>query len=250
VDEDYDVELGTAAQILHRDGATQAASLLLEAQLLDYTLLDIAFNMRHMDEPNAYMVAAVLEVPAALADRFTPEITDQIRGALAEVAFRERRLVEEVRIVPALAEANWRERMEAALGLSPTNQAALGPPVPDRFPKVDRMRFRDAAEVRLYEGLKRSQEAADPQFTIVPNAAVRVPGRTWEVDFLILLGGRAGVIEVDGATHSRKWSSDRSRDRVLEDAGVAYIDRIDAEDTKDPLLVDQFIQRFLRKLHA
>jgi very-short-patch-repair endonuclease len=58
------------------------------------------------------------------------------------------------------------------------------------------------------------------------------------------------VIEVDGASHYRKYSSDRSRDRLLEDCGVCYVDRIDAVDTADPKEVEAFVRRFLDKLAA
>jgi very-short-patch-repair endonuclease len=101
--------------------------------------------------------------------------------------------------------------------------------------------------VNVYAGLKRAW--ADPgPFSVVPNTLIALPGHTWEVDFLIGYRGRVGVIEVDGPTHRRKWASDRSRDRLLEDAGIAYIDRIAVEDTDDEAQVDQFVGRFVRRL--
>lgn len=101
----------------------------------------------------------------------------------------------------------------------------------------------------MYRSLKRAQAQLPPgeTLTIVPGPAVRIPAHTWEPDFLVIYKGRAGIIEVDGRTHVKKWSSDRSRDRLFEDAGVAYVDHIDAADTEGPG-VDQFVERFLRKL--
>ncbi len=65
---------------------------------------------------------------------------------------------------------------------------------------------------------------------------------TWEPDFLVIYKGRAGIIEVDGRTHVKKWLSDGSRDCLFEDAGVAYVDHIDAADIGGPE-VDQFLRR-------
>jgi hypothetical protein len=115
---------------------------------------------------------------------------------------------------------------------------------------LDGHRFRHPSEIVVYRALRRAQ-ADLPQFRsigIIPSARLCVRGRRFEVDFLVMYQGRCGVIEVDGSSHNRKWSSDRSRDRLLEDSGVYYVDRIDAVDTTEPMEVETFVRRFLDKL--
>ncbi len=90
-----------------------------------------------------------------------------------------------------------------------------------------------------------------PEFdsiAISPLAMLRVRGRSFEVDFLVTHQGRCGVIEVDGTVHRGKWADDRSRDRLLEDAGIAYIDRIDVSDVHQPTELATFVRRFLGRL--
>jgi hypothetical protein len=113
-------------------------------------------------------------------------------------------------------------------------------------------RFGDPSEKPVYDELRRAQETL-PQFrsiAIAANATLCIRGRIVVVDFLVTYRGRCGVIEVDGASHCRKWSSDRSRDRLLEDCGVCYVDRIDAVDTTQPKEVEALVRRFLDKLAA
>ena len=75
-----------------------------------------------------------------------------------------------------------------------------------------------------------------------------MPGRTWEPDFLVVYGGRCGIIEVDGYSHQNRWVADKSHDAIYEDSGIAYIARVPAEDTDDPAVVDDHIQRFLKRV--
>jgi len=62
----------------------------------------------------------------------------------------------------------------------------------------------------------------------------------------------AGVVdtnlEVDGATHAARAAADRSRDRRLEDAGIADVDHLDAESASDPAEAAQFVDRFVERL--
>ena len=83
---------------------------------------------------------------------------------------------------------------------------------------------------------------------LVARAVVRVPGRTLHPDLLVLHKNRAGVIEVDGATHFGRAAADRSRDRLLEDAGVDYVDHLDAESASDPRECAVFVERFVERL--
>lgn len=84
--------------------------------------------------------------------------------------------------------------------------------------------------------------------SITPNPALYVAGRTWEPDFLVTFRGRVGIIEVDGASHAGRAASDKSRDRIFEDAGVAYVERLYAEDITDEDTAYEYVARFLRKL--
>lgn len=122
--------------------------------------------------------------------------------------------------------------------------------VPQLAIAADRLRFRTVEEKFLYLAL-RDLQARMPEFdslTIAPLCKIRVPGRTWEVDFMVTYRGKCGVIEVDGAVHRGKWADDRSRDRLLEDAGIAYVDRIDVRDVAERAELDVFIRRFLARL--
>jgi very-short-patch-repair endonuclease len=56
------------------------------------------------------------------------------------------------------------------------------------------------------------------------------------------------VIEVDGPGHRGKWANDRSRDQLLEDAGIAYVLRIAVEDTENPMALNALIDRLLGRL--
>jgi hypothetical protein len=134
------------------------------------------------------------------------------------------------------------------------NSAPAGPkrPTGGQSPAfiIDRLAFQTGEERTVYLALRDAQ-AHMPEFesiTIAPRCSIRVPGHTWEVDFLVTHKGRCGVIEVDGASHVGKWIADRSRDRLLLDAGIAYVDRIDAVDVNDPAELKTFVRRFLHRL--
>jgi hypothetical protein len=122
--------------------------------------------------------------------------------------------------------------------------------LPDRFPVRDSMRFRDKAEVVLYEALKEKQHSlpVTDTISIIPNASVRVLGHTWEPDFIVVYRGRTGVIEVDGGSHRKKYASDKSRDQILEDCGISWVERIDVADAENPAECKTFVDRFLKRL--
>jgi hypothetical protein len=69
-----------------------------------------------------------------------------------------------------------------------------------------------------------------------------------EVDFYVIQKGRCAAIEVDGSSHYQKWSSDRSKDQALEDAGAMFVSRIDAADVEVPERVRPFLARFFLRL--
>jgi hypothetical protein len=234
--EDY---LGIAAQLLAEDGATQAVAL----------ILDITnFRLDWFSSWEQYR--AVAEVETWLIDRFTEEVRESILWALREAARDEDFFIFSLDIRrPLPSPDGWRQRVTLdQQGPAVTNQVRLVP-IGGAVYQADGLRFRSRAEMNVFDALKRAWTNHGP-FSVVPNTLMALPGHTWEVDFLVGHRGRVGVIEVDGPHHKHKWASDRSRDRLLEDAGIAYIDRIDAEDTGDPSQVDQFVGRFLQKLSA
>jgi hypothetical protein len=236
--------LGAAAQMLLEDGHQKAAALLLDVKELTF------------DDSDGWMdnslrsATADLSVDPWVMRRFDDETKEQIRDTLDKVALSRGLYVFGVCVIPAPAPPGWRDQLQKVLA-SPTarNQVTLAP-LPPAHPHEDGLAFRDAAELQVYKALKARQDQmpkADT-FTIVPNCGARVQHRTIEPDFLVIYRGRCAGIEVDGASHSRKWASDRSREYSLEDSGLAFVRRIDAADTSKPQELQAFIDSVLRKL--
>lgn len=235
-------DLSIAAQLLTQEGASTAAALLLDIERASYV-----WDFEH--------AIAVLEVPHWQVSRFSPEICEQIRRALDESMRYMGSDVRGVDVVRTLPEAreDWREDVERQLGFGEgaTNQARLG--APPRNPLVEEgLTFRSLAELQTYKALREIQDHTPPHegMLIAPNTAVRVAGHTWEVDFLVTCGGRCGVLDVDGPSHRGRWAADRSRDKILEDAGIAYVDRLPAETVDDPEQLHLALERFLARVRS
>ena len=79
------------------------------------------------------------------------------------------------------------------------------------------MSFDRAEEIAPYRVLARVQaELRGGQSVLFSgNPLVRVPGHTWKPDLLVVHRGRAGIIDVDGASHYARLCADRSRDLSL-----------------------------------
>jgi very-short-patch-repair endonuclease len=251
---DYDDDwtttyLGAAAELCRQFGSSREAALLLDVRGIEFLYQTMGFNVDHPDQ-NVEMCAAVLICEPWIMDRFDQDASNRIMDALNQIAHSNSRHITELNLVPAPADADWRDRLENELRASPNNQATRVPA--SNFEIADAMQFRDRSEVAVYQGLKRAQErrakAGEETLMIVPNASARVRERTWEPDFIVTYRGRSGIIEVDGATHRGKWAIDRSRDRVFEDSGAALVDHIDASFTNDPKEIDAFVERFLKRL--
>jgi hypothetical protein len=84
--------------------------------------------------------------------------------------------------------------------------------------------------------------------SIDSNPRLRVPGLTFKPDLSVMYRGRAGVIAIDGGSHDGRYCADRSRDRLLEDAGIAFVDRLSAEDANVASESETFVNRFLGRL--
>lgn len=238
--------LAAATELLAARGDTQAASLMVDVLGIRYSFIDRA--IADGNDSISVMRAAILVEPP-LVDRFAPDVTERIRDALTDASWSDRIAIKVVDVVPVATEGDWRERVERTLGLGPSNQAAILPPRGD-LRRADRLTFASEPELRVYEALRARQAALPPRETIMiaPNAGVRVPGTTISPDFIVTYRGRCGVIEVDGPGHRGKWSSDRSRDQLLEDAGVAYVLRVTVEETGDDTALEALIDRLLGRL--
>lgn len=249
----YDYHVGTAAELLAMRGDGMAAALLLDVKDLGLTTIENAWLVWEMEWWNNvttdYIETAVLQVDPASMDRFTDEIRERVLGALNEALILDGRRVERLIVAPAPADEGWRQRLEKRLGHGPTNQARLRP-IPEHCPKEDGLYFRSAAELDVYRALKRAlaNREQGESIAIAPNAAIRVRETTWEIDFLVTFKGRAGVIEVDGPYHRGRRAPDRDRERILEDSGVYFVERITVEDTNEPNKLDAIVWRFLQRL--
>ena len=238
--------LAAATELLAARGDTQAASLLVDVVAVRYAYVDRAI----VDGNDSItIVRAALLVEPPLVDRFTTDVLDRIRDALSEATWSDQMAVKSVDIVPVAAEGDWRERVERTLGVGPTNQAGILPFRESRL-QADRLVFGSQPELKVYEALCARQAELPPSETILiaPNAGVRVHGSTIMPDFLVTYRGRCGVIEVDGPGHRGKWASDRSRDQLLEDAGIAYVLRVTVEETDDPATLRLLVDRLLGRL--
>jgi hypothetical protein len=241
----WDADLSVAAQLLLDDPselAKTAAALLLDVEAFEY-----GWDFEH--------ATAALSVPHWQVSRFTDEICELIRASLDETMFGTENDCRRVIVRRTLPEPDggWRGRVAERLGLDgvdkPTNQGRLSHV--STTVEEDGLRFRSHSELRAYRMLKHLQESAPSgaSMTIAPNAAVRIRDHTWELDFMVTYARRSGVIEIDGpAGHRNRRAADRSRDKLLEDSGFTYVDRIPAEDTDDPEKLKAALQRFLNRL--
>lgn len=239
--------LAAATELLASRGEAQAASLLVDVLGLNFAHVTYAYK----GDDTANLVRAALLVEPSIVDRYTPEVIELVRGALTDAAWGDRVAVQDVDVVPVVAEGDWRERVEKTLGLGPSNQAGILPPREKR-PRADRLDFASDAELAVYLALRDRQDGlpANDTILIAPNAGVRVKGSTISPDFLVTYRGRVGAIEVDGPSHRGKWANDRSRDQLLEDGGVAYVLRVTVEETADPDALARLVDRLLGRLAA
>lgn len=103
-------------------------------------------------------------------------------------------------------------------------------------------------ELVLYDALRRRQDYSHPLngFTIQPQPWVVLrKGRHVRPDFIVTM--RSGIaIEIDGSTHNGRYAIDASRDELLHDHGLQVL-RICIEDTTDPVLVEDWVDRILAR---
>lgn len=235
--------LGYAAVLLLQRGDREAVEL----------LLDVENAVVERDPDTGYDSDLWLEVAPEHRARFTEDVVDKLRQVCVEVADRRGLGVGWVDVREVLPDVGpqWREQVREQLtGKRPTNQGRRVRTSPPRYVE-DRLAFTNAGELTVYRALKQIQEKDLPRedtIGIYPLAGGRVPGHTWEPDVLVTYKGRAGVLEVDGPHHNGRKALDNTRDHLLRDAGIAFVDRVPVEALSNPTELTAVLRRFLRRL--
>ncbi|KOU79847.1 hypothetical protein ADK61_10605 [Streptomyces sp. XY66] len=228
--------------LLARRGDATTAQLLLQ---VDRWKLDWDEEGREKD--------LVLEVDPANTSHFTNDLLEKLRKLCQEISGRFGLGVNwvEVRETLPVVGPGWRELVQREIsGERPTNQARRLQPAPRRWLE-DNLAFTNEGEQRVYRLLKYRQEKvlpAEETISIFPLPNGRIAGRTWEPDFLVAYKGRAGILEIDGPHHNARRALDVTRDHLMRDSGIAYIDRVPVEALEDRSELERVIDRFLRRL--
>jgi hypothetical protein len=238
-----DSAVGHTVTLLLQRGERATAEL-----ILDVEKVAIEFD-REYEEWEIWFEVAPEHFP-----RYTAELVDGFREACKEICQRLRYYDFSVNVRETLPDVGpqWREQLREQLASKrrPTNQGRRVRTGPPRFGE-DWLAFTNEGEQTVYRALKKIQEndlPAESTIGIYPLAGGRVPGRTWEPDFLVTYKGRAGVLEVDGPHHNARRAMDTTRDHLLRDAGVAFVDRVPVEAVTDPTELNSVLRRFLRRL--
>ncbi len=81
---------------------------------------------------------------------------------------------------------------------------------------------------------------------VQPDVRLR-DGRTMRPDFVITLRSTLAV-EIDGSSHRGRYCTDRTKDQLLLDHNTPVL-RIPVEDLENPVLVDDWIDRIVTRVH-
>jgi hypothetical protein len=235
--------IALAAVVLLRRGNEEVARLLLDVVKVS---VDSDWNTHETD--------LWLEVEREHLDQFTEDSVAQIREVCVEVSARRGYGIDWVSVREVLPDVGpqWRDQVKQHLGggKRPTNHARQMRSSFVRFTE-DWLSFTNPGELTVYRELKRIQETnLPPEDTIgiYPLAGGRVLHRTWEPDVLITYKGRAGILEIDGPNHNRRRALDQTRDHLLYDTGIAFVDRVPVESLCNSAELNQILHRFLRRL--
>ncbi|MER8027787.1 hypothetical protein ABTZ78_02245 [Streptomyces bauhiniae] len=238
--------LGTTAILLHQEGDAKASEL--AAMLAELVTLDLEYSETDwgVDFYDAY-----LEVEPHLVPQFTQESLDRIEGEMRAATRKDKFEIKGLFVRPILPNVGlgWRKQLKVAGGPRPTNQARRVRIEP-QHPVEDGLHFTNEWEHGVYQVLKEHQAKLPDNDTIgiAPLGALRVRKHTFEPDFLITYRGRVGAIEIDGPHHKGRRSDDHSRERLLRNAGIRQIDRIDVRDVSSKQDVEKFVVDFLKHL--
>ncbi len=237
--------IGATAILLHQRGDAEAARL-----LADVTSFQLVLWNSNSWGHSEYMADFYLE--PHMTSQFSEALARLIVDAMNEIV-RDGITVVEARVRPIVPKvsADWRQQLKASTGPEQSNQARRVRLEPSH-PMEDGLHFTNEWEHRVYQVLLQRQADLPDNETlgIVPLPGMRVRGHTYEPDFLVTYRGRAGVIEIDGPHHRGRRSDDAGRERLLRNAGVKHIDRIDVSDTTQRAEVEKFILDFLKHLAA
>ena len=236
--------LGAAAILLHRQGDNGTAELAADVTSAHLLLWDTDFGV--------HTYKAVLEVEPHMLSGFTEDALERIVGAMRAATARDLNVtVGYIEVLPTIPEvsADWRKQLRTAAGPQPSNQARRVRLEPEH-PIEDGLHFTNKWELGVYRVLKDRQLALPDNDTIgiMPLGAMRVRNHTYEPDLLVTYRSRAGVIEIDGPHHKGRASDDKSRERLLRNAGIYYIDRLDVRDSTQRAEVEKFVTDFLKRL--
>ncbi|MDQ0746897.1 hypothetical protein QF034_001128 [Streptomyces africanus] len=241
-----DKVLGGSAFLLHEQGDVEVAGLAAEAELEE---------LIPWSQSSDYELGfkAVLRVEPHLFAHYTEEALNKIAAAM-RVTMSHGETIDEIEARPSTAQVSvdWRKQFKAANGPAPNNQARRIRMEP-QHPIEDGLHFTNEWERRVYMVLKERQAALSDNDTIgiLPLPRMKVlKSIPVEPDFLITYRGRVGIIEVDGHYHRgpRSRSDDHSRERLIRNAGVRQIDRIDVRDSTSKEEVEKFVIDFLKHL--
>lgn len=230
-----------AAAVLVQRGQQDAARLLIDV-----------VSVTRESEWNSDGDNVWIEVAPEHRAQFTDEVMDKIREVCEEVSDRRHYGISWVGVREILPDVGpqWREQIiQQVSGKRPTNQARRVRSEPPRFVE-DYLSFTNQGELTVYRALKKVQEKLPSEHTIgiYPLAGGRMPGRTWEPDILVTYKGKVGILEVDGPSHNGRRALDLTRDHVLYDTGIAFIDRVPVEALNDPEELTAALERFVRRL--
>lgn len=233
--------LGISAALLQQRGHMNIALMLLDVKQPVIERTDDRF------EPDNLW----LEVAPEHMDGFEKNVVEKIRDACHEVCQRQGYDIyfEGVREILPDVGPEWRENLRQQSTKHPTNQARRIRNEPSH-PVEDYLTLTNDGELTVYRALKLLQESlpADKTIGIFPLANGRILGHTWEPDFLVTYKNRAGVLEIDGHHHNARRALDMTRDHLLHQAGVAFVDRIPVEALADPKELGAALTRFIQRI--
>ncbi|MDN2497100.1 hypothetical protein FHY52_10390 [Nocardia nova] len=240
-DKVIDATLGTIVAVLIRRGQSDVANVL-------GSVVNVCIEYDYESGTNDLW----LEYDHEDKERFEA-VMNTLRSVFDEVVTRRRLPLQWLGCREVLPQVpfGWRKILESAPpnGKRPTNHARK---IRSHSAFIeDYLAFTNEGERTVYRALKQLQEKDLPSeetIGIYPLAGGRIPSRTWEPDFLVTYKGRAGVLEIDGPHHNHRRALDTTRDHLLRDAGVAYVDRITVEALADPIELASSLRRFLRRL--
>jgi hypothetical protein len=233
--------LGQMAALLIRRGDRDAAASLLDVQ---------SATIEYDDEARTRDLW--LEAAPEHFGQLKPR-EELFRDIATEIARRRDYPVEWLGVREGLPEVglDWRTQLRTQIeGRQVTNQArrvrAAGPVYAE-----DGFAFTNVGELKVYRALKRIQDNDLPSqqtIGIFPLPGLKVPGHAWEPDLLVTYRGRAAVLEIDGSHHNGRRALDVTRDHLMREAGIAFVDRVPVEALESSSELMNVLRRFLRLL--